>query len=623
MKKFYGALMALLAAASFTAGIVVNESLSEDFVPKKNTLESAGQVCERPVTRLYRSSIQPEFLLSAFSRDRPETAKKKLDLNQAEEIFGRALATTNFDERLDLLDEVVFGLADDYVQDALEWSEQIPLSEDRRYFTLDLLNRWAKQDVAAALAFAEQIKAIGTRQSAIMEVVAVWQRHDFEAAFDWISSQPKDSTRDQMAYGAILSLADTDPERAAGLSTEMASPETAYQVAQVYTKWATLDPAEAAAQADRITEPQTRASAIQAVASAWAQKDLEGVMDWIGDLPPSYETRQARMTAILSCGTQDPQATAELIMENTPPGESGELIQMLIPQWSLNDFDGAMEWAKDLPSGQMRDDSLATLGIQMAFKDPKKAIELADELPSEAARANVVTTAIDSLSLNDPQAAADQIDRLSDATSRISAMHSLVRNWAAKDPERAAEYVDSLPNDKERSQVAASLMQSLSYSQPDKAAELMERYPDSVDPWVIEDIIATWRGQNKPQDEINSWIENLPQSDLQDDALASVADLTYNDDPQAALEMLSTIKNKNIREDMIFELADMWMMDDEDKAMAWIEAADLPDSIKNELTGNYPDDEYVEIEVDDIPVEGEEDNFNLNENVCFCECPCL
>ncbi len=332
MKKFYGSLMALLAASSFTAGIVVNESLSEDFQPEKNTAKPAVGDCRRPAARLYRSSFQPEFLLSAFSRTRPDGAKKKLDLDQAEEIFGRALATTSFDERLVLLDEVIFGLADEYVQDALEWSGRIPVSEDRRFFTLDLLSRWAKQDVAAALAYAEQIQAIGTRQSAIMEVVAVWQQHDFEAAFEWISSQPKDTTRNQMAQGAILSLADSDPERAAGLSTKFATPETAYQVAQVYSKWANLDPATAAAQADRISEPQTRSSAIQAVAAAWAQKDLEGAMDWIGDLPPSYETRQARMTAVLSCGIQDPQATVELIMQNTPPDESGELVQMLLPQ---------------------------------------------------------------------------------------------------------------------------------------------------------------------------------------------------------------------------------------------------------------------------------------------------
>ncbi|MBW1873439.1 MAG: hypothetical protein JRJ19_15325, partial [Deltaproteobacteria bacterium] len=198
MKKFYGALIGLLAASSFAFGIVVNESLSEEFQPKKQTAKTAGQTCERPAARLYRSTIQPEFLLSAFSRARPEFAKKKLDLQQAEEIFSRAMATTNFDERFNLLDKVVFDLADEYVQDALEWSQQIPLGEDRKFFTLDLLSRWAKQDVAAALAYAEQIQAAGTRQVAIKEVVAVWQRHEFEAAFEWISAQPKDTTSSQM-----------------------------------------------------------------------------------------------------------------------------------------------------------------------------------------------------------------------------------------------------------------------------------------------------------------------------------------------------------------------------------------------------------------------------------------
>ncbi|MBW1810498.1 MAG: hypothetical protein JRJ87_20035 [Deltaproteobacteria bacterium] len=619
MKKFYGALIGLLAASSFAFGIVVNESLSEEFQPKKQTAKTAGQTCERPAARLYRSTIQPEFLLSAFSRARPEFAKKKLDLQQAEEIFSRAMATTNFDERFNLLDKVVFDLADEYVQDALEWSQQIPLGEDRKFFTLDLLSRWAKQDVAAALAYAEQIQAAGTRQVAIKEVVAVWQRHEFEAAFEWISAQPKDTTSSQMLHGAILSLADSDPERAAGISSTFATPETVYLVGQVYSKWANLDPAAAAARADRIADSQTRSSAIQAVVSAWARNDLEGAMDWIGDMPPSDATRQTRMTAVFSCGTQDPQAAVELIMQTTPPDESAELVQMLLPQWGLKDFEGAMGWAKNLPSGQVRDDALGTLGIQMAYQNPEKALDLATELPSEAARNNVISMAIDTWSLTDPQAAADSLDRLPDSTSRMSALHSLVRNWAAKDPERAAEYVDSLSNDEERGQAAASLVQSLSFSQPDKAAELMARYPEHVDSWVVEDIIATWQVQNKPLSEINTWIENLPESSLQNDAIASFADLTYADDPQAALGMLSSITDEKIRENMIFELADMWMMDNEEQALAWIQDADIPKNIKDELTGDYPPEGEYQAEVyPEDHVEG----LGEVEDVCFCECPC-
>ena len=179
MKKFYGSLMALLAASSFTAGIVVNESLSEDFQPEKNTAKPAVGDCRRPSARLYRSSVQPEFLLSAFSRTSPDGAKKKLDLNQAEEIFGRALETTNFDQRLVLLDEVIFGLADEYVQEALEWSDRIPLSEDRRFFTLDLLSRWAKQEYALRLVNAWERNAIEVANRYYESELTEWAEPDF------------------------------------------------------------------------------------------------------------------------------------------------------------------------------------------------------------------------------------------------------------------------------------------------------------------------------------------------------------------------------------------------------------------------------------------------------------
>jgi hypothetical protein len=112
-----------------------------------------------------------------------------------------------------------------------------------------------------------------------------------------------------------LVLADTDPERAAGLLSESAIAGREFDVAvvQVLQHWAASNPPAAAAWVAMFPPGASREAGIKAVISPWLESDVPAVFSWIGKL--GDETLRAEASA----------AMAGLLMEQTDAVRAGWL----------------------------------------------------------------------------------------------------------------------------------------------------------------------------------------------------------------------------------------------------------------------------------------------------------
>ena len=191
------------------------------------------------------------------------------------------------------------GMPEDELQEALEWVGQLPLGEDRTFFQADLLSRWAKQDIASALAYADGIKEIGQRSMALNNVVNVWIRHDVDAALAWVLDQPDGQVRTQSLQTAIWQVTTTDPARAAELAGKLNPIQADYQMGAIYRQWAAQDPEVAAQKAGQLPQGQGRFMALNSVAAAWGENDIDAALSWIKSLEKGHDKTAANQLGAL------------------------------------------------------------------------------------------------------------------------------------------------------------------------------------------------------------------------------------------------------------------------------------------------------------------------------------
>jgi hypothetical protein len=598
MKRIKWVLFLIFAILCFTGGILVDRALVGPGEAAANPAESLKE--DRPVCK---NVLRPNFVLPSDGLFFNSAYDKPITRSKAEELFQQALETTNFNKRAELLRQVAMGIPKDDLQEALEWVEQIPLGEDRNFFQADLLARWAKEDIASALAYADDLKGIGQRNMALANVVGVWVRHDVDAALAWVLEQPDGQVRTQTLQTAIWQVTATDPARAADLAGELNPIQGDYQMGAIYRQWAVQDPEVAAQKAGQLPQGQGRFMALNSVAAAWGENDVDAALSWIKSLDKGPETEGLISAAIVSHATmqKDPKRALELAMQEGSDQTARSVLLGISYQLTPEDFDETMDWAQALPSGQFRDEAIQTLGWQLSINDPQKAIELADTFSNDTARNSFVLQAVSQWGRTDPQKAAAYVEGMSEGDMRTSALDGLIANWAYQDPAKAAEFAERNCRGEEMGRVAGVLVSNWGYKDPEAAADWLGRNADEVQPYVVENLVASWlgSGQEGSRDQVTAWVDSLPTGKMRDHAMLSLGGSMTYENPQDAWSWAEQIENDELRESAMFEIVDNWMMQDEEAAREWIDRVNLDDDFKKELL---------------------EDPESLG--ACRCECPC-
>src|SRR5262245_7232236 len=103
-----------------------------------------------------------------------------------------------------------------------------------------------------------------------------------------------------------------------------------------------------------------RLDAIKAVAIAWANEDLPGVVEWVRQLPDETERQSALISIGFEAARVEPLTALALAVGLNADSDRDELIRHAAAEWATTDPDAAAQWARQIGDGPLRTRILAS-----------------------------------------------------------------------------------------------------------------------------------------------------------------------------------------------------------------------------------------------------------------------
>lgn len=194
---------------------------------------------------------------------------------------------------------------------ALTWARQAAAKGDR-FVTSGAITGWWKNDSAAAEAYVASHLATRDDWQLASTLASNMFSEDPERAKEWVSQLPNEDARKQAATGLAIQWGFSDPAAATKWASTLPASEREQTLAETIGLWATenptaaaewlgsyegagrdqainnfslnvapKDPAVALTWAATISDPKTKASAEQRLASGWLQQDPQAARNWI------------------------------------------------------------------------------------------------------------------------------------------------------------------------------------------------------------------------------------------------------------------------------------------------------------------------------------------------------
>jgi hypothetical protein len=133
----------------------------------------------------------------------------------------------------------------------------------------------------------EQLAADGPERIRLIQHFAMnLAEQNIDEALQWADALGSEKETAAARCQIALVLADSDPERAAGLLSESAIAGREFDVAvvQILQQWAASNPPAAAAWVEMFPPGASRAAGIKAVISPWLESDVPAVYSWMEKL---------------------------------------------------------------------------------------------------------------------------------------------------------------------------------------------------------------------------------------------------------------------------------------------------------------------------------------------------
>jgi hypothetical protein len=139
-------------------------------------------------------------------------------------------------------------------------------------------------------------------------------------------------------------------------------------MAEAYSRWATLQPQQAAEAANVITDPALRNEALHGVVGGWAGSDPAGLTQFLTQLPAGGDRASMLGQALQSWARLDPEAAANWIntREASPDYDEGVAA---VAGSSFVKTDVALGWAESIGDAKLRSETLANVLHNWVLED--------------------------------------------------------------------------------------------------------------------------------------------------------------------------------------------------------------------------------------------------------------
>jgi len=259
--------------------------------------------------------------------------------------------------------------------------DRVPAGEHFRDAMSSLVGQWTSQnpgEVAAALA---QLPPGEMLTNAMQQFASQWYREakDKNEPLQWALSMRGGEARNRT-------------------------------LTSVFSSWASKDPIAAVTAATNLSNEGNKDDLVKSITSSWSYRDPQAAMDWAARQPDS-DLRQDILRSTLRNIAGDDPTKAVASLNSLGMSNDAKAVSQIVDRWARNDLEGASDWVKQLPDGEVRNSSLQKVA--------------------------------DSLSGDNPEAAIAWALAISDSKSRTSAIEDVVQTWKRHDAQAAEAWVRS------------------------------------------------------------------------------------------------------------------------------------------------------------------------------------
>lgn len=351
--------------------------------------------------------------------------------------------------RIQALLEFYSGLSPEQLAEEAGKLDALPMNE-RIMASFLLFGKWAETDPTAAMSFSNTMGFAGAFVRPT--ILQSWASVDPENAAKYYAQNPREFAmmgmmgggRGQGAASIIASeWARQDPAGALAWAATLGQ-EKGRAMNSVVSEIAKTDPEKAAGMITQLDEAD-RAEAYRIVASQFGAKDFTDAQQWVRTLPADDQPA-ALASAIAGLSNSDPDAAAREAAR-MPDGEAKDrLIPDIVGDLARKDPQAAADFLSKQTSERARRDGMRELMPAWTNQDPAAALRYADGIEDPDVRDSALATYVWSDNTSSPAAVFATAATIGDEGDRSRAMGVAAMRWMREDKDAATAAIQASPD---------------------------------------------------------------------------------------------------------------------------------------------------------------------------------
>lgn len=166
------------------------------------------------------------------------------------------------------------------------------------------------------------------------------------------------------------------------------------------------DPALAAQTAEALPPGYARLTAMNQVATVWADQDPAAALWWAKQLPDPDDRNTVTAAALFAWGQAEPQKAIAYAAASDLGDQTLATMGILVQKWAANDLPSAVTYVDQQPPGEMKDEMLSRIVPSIANTDPALAGQIvSDQMPPGPAQTEAAISVLHQWALKDPAGA--------------------------------------------------------------------------------------------------------------------------------------------------------------------------------------------------------------------------
>ena len=299
-------------------------------------------------------------------------------------------------------------------------------------------------------------------------------------------------------------------------------PDREEVMAQLFARWAELDPVAAMMAAQGLSNVAERQRAVSAVLGAWVEKDPAAAEQSVIELPEGPLKNSAWETLIGAIAVSDPPHALALAQGLQLSWEAAEkMAAAIFDTWIGNNPQEAAAHAEQLPPGPLRSSARWRVASQWARINLPQALAWADALPDQEFKVRSST----------------------DDETEAFPICSVLKNWVEKDSAAAVRWLQQLPEGNKKAALTLNARTFLRFAEPT--------------PQVVTQLVMM-----------------MPEGSMRDYALQEFAQEIARQEPAAAIEWLRGQSDPTQRKMILRGLLSSLSGSDLQRALQFVPAVD-------------------------------------------------